>query len=395
MVQQNPGILTSIERFVKEALTEKLSKDHHYHNLPHTLAVRNACLEMAERFRLSQADKEVLEIACLFHDTGFTEVYEGHEGVSHRIARAFLTQYDYPEAQLEKVLACIDATFPPHRPRNLLEKIIRDADMINLGSEGYPESLTALRHEWSVFMDQQFKNSDWFKYNYDFVSKHRYHTEIAEEMYGARKALNLEYLKRMAKKTKQQEKKTASKLGDTIQSNRSAQMMFKTALRNHLDLSTLADNKANIMLSVNALILTIAAPMAMSYIRDNIVLIIPLICLLATCLISMVFATLATRPIKMTGSTTREAIEEGTSNLFFFGNFYRMSIEDYQSGVRSVVADEEKLENAIQRDLFFLGRSLGNKYKQLRICYNVFMVGMIFTIIVLVVVYTAFIQGAM
>ena len=34
--------------------------------------------------------------------------------------------------------------------------------------------------------------------------------------------------------------------------------MFKTALRNHLDLSNLADNKANIMLSVNALIITIA-----------------------------------------------------------------------------------------------------------------------------------------
>jgi hypothetical protein len=165
-------------------------------------------------------------------------------------------------------------------------------------------------------------------------------------------------------------------------------MMFKTSLRNHLDLSTLADNKANIMLSVNALILTIAAPMAISYVQDNVLLIIPLIMLLITCLLSMIFATLATRPIKMSGLTSDDQILGGRSNLFFFGNFYLMDYDEYSMGMQKVISDEDKLENSIRRDLFFLGRSLGKKYKQLRICYNIFMIGMIITIITLIFAYT-------
>lgn len=164
-------------------------------------------------------------------------------------------------------------------------------------------------------------------------------------------------------------------------------MMFKTALRNHLDLSNLADNKANIMLSVNALIITIAMPVAASYITQLPYLLVPAIILLCTCLSSMIFATLATRPIKMSGYTTSETIERGDSNLFFFGNFYRMSFNEYQNGMAKVVDNEEQLEGTIMRDLFFLGRSLGRKYQQLRICYNIFMAGIILAVIIFTIAY--------
>lgn len=381
------SIVSEAEDFVKTVLSEHLTKDHRYHNLPHTLAVRKACLEIGKRLEISKDDKEVLELACLFHDTGFIETYEGHEAASHRIARAFLEKRNYPEDRMEKVLNCIDVTFPPNRPSSLLEKIIRDADLANLGSINYPEQLAALRHEWEIFLGQTFPDADWFRLNRDFMERTRFFTTPAEEMWGANKLSNEKYLKRMAKSVKKRNKQKVEK-PPSIQGNRSAQMMFKTSLRNHLDLSTLADNKANIMLSVNALILTIAAPLALSYIQDNILLIIPLIMLLITCLASMIFATLATRPIKMTGYTGPEQIDAGRANLFFFGNFYAMSFEEYSDGMQKVISDEDKLENAIRRDLYFLGRSLGNKYRQLRVCYNIFMAGMFITIIAMIITYS-------
>ena len=97
----------------------------------------------------------------------------------------------------------------------------------------------------------------------------------------------------------------------------------------------------------------------------------------------MIYATLATRPIKMNGYTNMEKIKSGKSNLFFFGNFYKMSFSEYQNGLQHVVAEEDNLENSIMRDLYFLGRSLGRKYNQLRMCYNFFMIGIIATVIVL------------
>ena len=168
----------------------------------------------------------------------------------------------------------------------------------------------------------------------------------------------------------------------SLNANKSAQMMFKTALRNHLDLSNLADNKANIMLSVNALIITFGIPLAAPYLDDYPYLLFPLLCLIATCIGSMIYATLATRPIKMHGYTPEEQIKSAGSNLFFFGNFFKMSYNEYQQGMQHIIKDEQKLEDSIMRDLYFLGKSLGNKYQQLRTCYTVFMAGIIVTVLV-------------
>ncbi len=381
MTRQTLSLIQNTEKFISRLLTEKLTNDHRYHNLPHTMAVRRSALEIGQRLGLPEEDLEALELAALFHDAGFTEVYEGHEAVSHRIAREFLEANDYPPEKLQRVLGIIDATFPAAPPASELDRVIRDADLSNLGSKSYPETLAALRHEWKVFLGQEFDDRDWFRLNRDFIRNQRYFTSAAQEMYGANKQINEKYLKRMAKSAKGSEGKVR------IQDSRSAQMMFKTALRNHLDLSNLADNKANIMLSVNALILTFAGPLAISYVRDNWLLIIPLVGVLITCLISMIFATMATRPIRMEGLTDPDKIRTGQSNLFFFGNFYAMSYQEYKEGIRKVVANDEYLEDSIQRDLFFLGKSLGRKYRQLRTCYLVFMLGMVISVIAGAVIY--------
>ena len=183
--------------------------------------------------------------------------------------------------------------------------------------------------------------------------------------------------------------KKAKKMAETspIQGNRSAQMMFKTALRNHIDLSTLADNKANIMLSVNALIITLIVPMAVGQINDTPFLLIPILILLLTCLISMIYATLATRPIKMNGETQMKTIEQGTSNLFFFGNFYKMKFNEYKKGIYKVLESDDDLDDTIMRDLFYLGKSLGAKYSQLRICYTIFMLGVSLAVLAFLVAY--------
>ena len=101
----------------------------------------------------------------------------------------------------------------------------------------------------------------------------------------------------------------------------------------------------------------------------------------------MVFATLATRPIKMRGETAKSDVMEKKSNLFFFGNFYNMKFNDYEEGIKQVIAQDDVLDNSITRDLFFLGKALGSKYNNLRWCYNIFMFGIIFTVLLYAVVF--------
>ncbi len=373
------GIVKEAEDYVKKLL-QQLDQTHCYHDLSHTMRVTQAAKRLSEVANLTEQEQEILLLATLFHDTGFTEIYRGHEAASARIAHDFLQKKSYPTDQLQTVLACIKVTERNTAAVSKLEMLMKDADLSHLGQIDYFDHLTKLRTEWSEVLGEQHSDAEWYTLNHQFLKEHQYYSAAARQLYNQQRKANQKRLKTMAK-----ESKLKSKTG--IQGSRSAQMMFKTALRNHLDLSNLADNKANIMLSVNALIITIAMPVAASYIAEQPYLLGPSIILLCTCLASMIFATLATRPIKMNGYTKEETIAKGESNLFFFGNFYRMSLQEYQDGMAKVVESEAQLESSIMRDLYFLGHSLGRKYSQLRICYNIFMVGVILAVIAFGIAY--------
>ena len=384
--------VSKTERHVKNLLQEKLTPDHYYHNLPHTLSVVDAVRLLSARHEISNEDCELLEVAAWFHDIGYVKSYENHEANGAEMAAEFLKDLDYSEEDIATIKRLILATKISHEPTDQMEMILRDADLSNIGRADYLALLSGLRHEWEVFRNEIYDERAWYQLNYKFVKEHKYHTNIDEEIYGIQHRQKEKTLKKLRKIKKKKKKKTKpdTRTGNTISTNRSAQMMFKTALRNHMDLSNLADNKANIMLSVNALIVTIAVPMAAGYVNDAPHLMIPVIVLLLTCLCSMIFATLATRPIPMTGITTQEDINKGQSNLFFFGNFYRMGIKEYDAGMDLIIADDDTLESAIKRDLYFLGRSLGKKYNQLRICYNLFMVGVVLSVLLFGISYAVF-----
>ena len=376
------SIIHKAENYVKEKF-KKLSPDLKYHSEAHTFAVKEACLLISNEMKVSKEESEILQISALFHDIGFLEVYQGHERVSKTYAQAFLKKHNYPEKKLQAVLQCIDATVQDRTPQNKLEKIIKDADMVHLSAKDYMESIESLRFEWATFLDKHFNEYTWANMNYDFLKNHEFYTSAAKELFSKGKESNKKRLKKSRKQNKE-------KLGigtSFIEGNKSAQMMFKTSLRNHLDLSALADNKANIMLSVNALIITIIMPIAVSFIRDNIYLLFPLGTLLLTCLASMIYATLATRPIKMNGLTSPDEVREGNANLFFFGNFYRMNFQEYKNSMQDSISREEALDNSIMRDLFYLGKSLGTKYNQLRVCYTIFMTGIILSVLVFAISY--------
>jgi len=188
----------------------------------------------------------------------------------------------------------------------------------------------------------------------------------------------MEEIKKEGKLEKKKKKKESKSL---VEKSKSAQVMFKTALRNHIDLTNIADNKANIILSINAIMITIALPLLSAYAPQNPRMIIPAVILMITSILSIIYGALVTRPIKMKGQTDLSKLRQGKSNLFFFGNFYNMSLDDYRTGVREVIQDEELLDQAIMTDLYFLGQALGKKYELLRKCYTIFMIGMSLTVL--------------
>ena len=367
-------------KFVKDLLQRSLPEGMVFHDWEHTNQVRKAVRQLTKEFELSKTDRLDLELAAIFHDVGFIETYQDHETASQRIAEEYLRARHFPETRINRVLELIGSTRDGHAPQNLAERILRDADISHTGEKGYRARAERLRQERNQFLGKDVDVAQWHAANAKFLDGRDFHTPEAERIWGKRKRKNLA-------KTETRHTEAKEEALVLIEDSKSARMMFKTALRNHIDLTSIADNKANIMLSLNTLILAVGMPAAAKWIDGSLYLLIPSLLLLTTALITIFYATVSTRPIKMNGETDLKRLENGKTNLFFFGNFYGLEQQQYQNSIRKIVADNEHLDDSIINDLYFLGLALGDKFAQLRRCYNVFMIGMVLTFFSFVVSY--------
>ena len=108
---------------------------------------------------------------------------------------------------------------------------------------------------------------------------------------------------------------------------------------------------------------------------------IPTIIFLTVCVLTIVFAVLATRPKVSSGKFTKQDIDQKKTNLLFFGNFYKMTLEEYEWGMQEMMKNKDYLYSSLIKDIYFLGVVLGRKYRLLRIAYSIFMFGFVIAVI--------------
>jgi hypothetical protein len=159
-------------------------------------------------------------------------------------------------------------------------------------------------------------------------------------------------------------------------SDRGVETMFRTSYRTHLALSSLADAKANIMISINGIIISILLATVYPSVTQSRWLIIPSSILLLSALVSLVFAVISARPRVTHNTVTLEDVRENKANILFFGTFVNMTEEDFISGMWELMGKRKRIYTNMMRDLFGLGAVLKTKYRLLRISYTVFMFGL-------------------
>jgi predicted metal-dependent HD superfamily phosphohydrolase len=167
-----------------------------FHNFEHAKAVAKACREIGTASRLSPEDLEVVTLAAWFHDVGYLECGEGHEEKSAEMAASFLRKNRYPEEKITQVVQCIRSTKLPQRPNNLMEQVLCDADIAHLASKNFPVLTRLIRVEIEHRRGRRFNDVEWLTMNFDFVSRHRYHTEYARASFAVQLERNVAALKK-------------------------------------------------------------------------------------------------------------------------------------------------------------------------------------------------------
>jgi len=185
-------------------------------------------------------------------------------------------------------------------------------------------------------------------------------------------------------KADEKDKDKDKKLGSR---KRGVSDMFRTSYRSHVELSAIADNKSNIMISINGIIISIIIASISPKIDANPWLLWPTAALLIFCLISLVYAVMAARPRVSKNPVTLEDVRANRANILFFGNYNNMDRSEFVEGIEELMVDEERLYNSMARDLYGLGQVLFKKYELLRKAYNVFMVGIVIAVLLFITVF--------
>lgn len=392
------NLYKKIEHYVT-GLFETLEDDTLiFHNLKHTQNVVDRTKEIAGHYHVNEKEMLILYTAAWFHDTGylFTEPSK-HEVMSADIMRKFMLDHTNDTELINEIEGCIMATKSPRNPTNLLQQIICDADTYNLGTKEFKET------NKNVYKEYKLKQGETNKLEFSdntikMLEKHHFYTTYCKDLLSVTKELNMKKLKK--KKQQQFEaEENAKKIDEIPEENRLSELdkdksglvskgiqtMLRLTSQNHLKLSDMADSKANILISVNAIIISIVLGVLARKLQEEAYLRIPTLIFLASAVITIVLSILATRPKLSPGKFTPEDIAAKKTNLLFFGNFHKASFEEYDSAMRKMMVDTDYLYGSLVKDIYYLGVILGRKYLLIRIAYNVFMIGIIISVIAFII----------
>ena len=166
-------------------------------------------------------------------------------------------------------------------------------------------------------------------------------------------------------------------------SERGIETLFRLLSKNQYTLNTMIDTKSNILISINALIMSLILGTVMSQLSSDRHLIYPIVIMLLTNLVSMAFAIFATRPELLHGSAD-------TGNLMFYGNFHHMEEGEYVERVTTLMDNGDEVYEAIAKDTYYLGKTVERKFKLIRVSFNVFLIGVFLSVISFVVCHSLF-----
>jgi predicted metal-dependent HD superfamily phosphohydrolase len=182
--------------YVKALFAVELPDWAVYHNIEHTLLTAETCIEMGRYYQLNSEDMDMLLTAAWFHDTGYIYGPEDHESKSSEIAEKFLRQNNCNYRSVGIITECIKKTKISLIPETLMHFIIRDADLISLGTQDFFRTDNLLKTEFELRKNITLDEREWLLRSEKFLNEHKYYTEYARIKLSHQLEINLKELRR-------------------------------------------------------------------------------------------------------------------------------------------------------------------------------------------------------
>ncbi len=381
-------ISTLARQFVLNLYNQKNDSRLVFHSYRQASEVVKHINTLAQADGSTEAEWEVTVLAGWFFNVGYMLDYKNPAPRSMELADKFLTAHHFSRERKDQILDAIKAVHAAQPSKKTETQMLSDAVHGVLYGANFFETNALLKLERELLLDQQYTPREWTEYSMRLLGEARFYTAYAKVNFEPLVASHMVALKqKLGKQRKREEAKVTpdDRKFDSLKPriNSGVQTFFRTTYRTHINLSAIADQKANIMISVNAILISVIISV-ISYrnmTETNPAVLMPVLIFLVTGLASLIFAVLAARPKVTSVINDGTPLEEARKHLVFFGNFVSLNIEKYEELVEEMFQDTELLYGNLSRDLYYLGKVLDKKYRFLSISYNIFMVGFVATVL--------------
>jgi len=403
-----------VEMHVTKVVSEEFSDKIVFHDIEHIHRIVSGVKRIAKAENLSQEETEIVLIAGWLNCIGikniedsknFSNTYDFFEscaGKSIEHSKVFLKSINYPQNKIDKVIAVLTEAKPKSTPLSLSSKILADAITIEWSGKKAKKRLQ-LRYQEFLLLDLfKIGKRGYYSTMLEYLKDHKYYTKFGQKELRPKK---LELIKRIEKEQKsldkQEEHLLSQELGITEQEvkklkkslknakgrdDKGIQTMFRTTSRNHYTLYQMVDRKANILISVNAIILSLIIGRILGRLETLCVHSTPIVILMLSSVVSITFAVLSILPSNTHGQFSEDEVRSKRGNLLFFGNYHNMSFKDYNWGMLQMLNDSDYLYTSMIRDQYYLGQQLHKKYKKIRLALMTFILGLAITVVAFMVV---------
>jgi hypothetical protein len=388
-------IVQAAQKYVLQVFNEKAGNQLLYHNYQRTAQIA----ELVETIGAGASTEtlEIAKIATWFQGVGYVEDFRNYEIKSTHRVNDFLKKRSYPQPKIDQVANAILNARRGGRPMSLTDEIVADAITAFDFANEFFEKNPLNRLEQEFLTSKNIETLEWEQSQLNQLLEAKFYTANAKVKFEPILAQNILTQKLVSEKGRakafqnphdDEDNKLRKYQNLEKKVPRSGiQTFFRSSYRSHIHLSMIADNKANIMISVNAIVISLLISV-LTY-QDITTtapqILLPVVTFLITGMTSLVFAVLAVRP-KVTqlniGDTPKKDYKK---NIVFFGNFVNLELEEYEEAMDAMFRDGELMYGNMTRDLYFLGKVLDKKYRYLTHSYNIFMVGFVATVLIFLV----------
>jgi|KBSSwiStaDraftv2_1062776.scaffolds.fasta_scaffold90080_2 hypothetical protein len=373
---------------------ENNGQDFLFHNYDYVVDVVNTFKEISKNSGLDKKETEIARLVAAFKDVGIVNS-EDPSLDNQTIIESFFNEVNLSPENREHFNQLMDFARSKRSPENKLEAALIDSVNIQLAYPGGLEKLNLLRLERESLYHQTYDDLKWLEICKRYFIRHTFSTRYAKEKFGNQRYKNFLEIDRLLYKIKsdreKQNKSSVFEGTDGSLSFKESEDLFKIAFRNYVDLVSVADRKAGLMINVNSIIISVVIAFALRHVDTHPMIIVPTIVILIVALATIYLAIQASRPQE---KMQNDPLING-DEVFFFGSFDRvdnhfikMPWGQYKNSLQNLVnGTKGEIIQQITEETFIVRKVLAQKFRYISMAFKIFSFGLMATILSFLVFY--------